>query len=77
MRISVRLFLHLKKYIPTGDGTGDVDVPNGATVEAVLDQLGVPREMKKIILADGRHAVPSQPLREGQTLTVYPPLDGG
>ena len=31
----------------------------------------------KVILADGRLRDPAEPLAEGQTLTVYPPLEGG
>ena len=77
MRIRVELFLHLTKHAPSGDSPADLDVPDGATVDSVLTRLGILGRVEKVVLVDGRVRDLSYTLAEGQTLTVFPPLEGG
>ena len=80
MDIQVKLFATLKKYLPPeakGRQVG-LTVPEGATVIEVLDQLGVPRGLAKLIVIDGVvHQKPDMMLRAGNVLSVFPAIAGG
>ena len=79
MEIRVELFLRFRDFAPAGsrEGRGRLEVPEGATPADVLALLRIPPEARKVVLVDGRLQPPSTPLRGGQTLTVFPPLEGG
>ena len=77
MRIRVELFLHLAKHAPSGETPAQLDVPDGATVDSVLTRLGILGRVEKVVLVDGRVRDRSYALADGQTLTVFPPLEGG
>ena len=79
MDINVRLFATLTKHLPPGsDGrTAQISVPEGTTVEEVLDRLGVPRELTKLLMVDGVHRGADTVLQAGNVLSVFPPIAGG
>ncbi len=84
MRITLKLFATLEKYLPTNRGGHNeavVDVPDGASGWDVLRQFGVPREEVHMALVDGLYLAPEElesvKLKEGQTLAVWPPVAGG
>lgn len=79
MQILVELFLHLKAFAPTPTdlGPAPIEVPDGATARDVLGLLGVPETAEKVVLVDGLLRDPGEGLRAGETLTVFPPLNGG
>jgi sulfur carrier protein ThiS len=79
MTIQVALFAALSKYLPAGaqNRRAVLEVQEGATVRDVLNRLGVPPELPKILLVEGRRAPETTVLADGQTLTVFPPLAGG
>lgn len=79
MRISVRLFATLQRYLPPpkpGEAT-EVDVPDGTTVAGLIDKLSVPMEQVKIVMINGIHAREDQVLREGDRVGIFPPIAGG
>ena len=79
MDIEVRLFSLLSKYLPEG-ATGRsirLTVPEGTTVSQVLDQLGVPLGLSKLIFINGVHSKPDTVLGNGNVLGVFPPIAGG
>ena len=78
MRITIKLFAVLRSYLKTEDGgVGTLDVPGGATVEEVLAGLGLPEKMPKIVQINGEQKSLSDPLAEGDILSVFPPMAGG
>jgi len=84
MRITLKLFATLEKYLPAarkGHNEAEMDVPEGVSVADVLDRLGVPREEVHLVLVDGRFvpvdALEEVRLEEGQALAVWPPVAGG
>jgi molybdopterin converting factor small subunit len=79
MKIEVALYATLSKYLPPSaqNRKAVIDVRDGATVEEVLRQLGIPREHPNILLVDGKQASEGAALQDGQTLAVFPPLAGG
>jgi sulfur carrier protein ThiS len=47
------------------------------TVRVLLTALGVPDEVPKIVLVNGQHAMENYVLRNGDIVSVFPPLIGG
>ena len=79
MKVEINLFATLAAYLPVG-GEGNsaiIDVPHGSTVDQVARRLGIPDEMPRIVLVNGRDADPEQSLHDGDALSVFPPLAGG
>ena len=79
MEIQIRLFATLTKYLPPGaDGrTARLTVPDGATVAQVLDQVGIPPGLSKLLMVDGVHRDRETVLEPGCVLSVFPPIAGG
>ncbi len=75
-KIRVRLFFHYQKHGPDGRGDFDLDLEPGATVEQVLDDLGLPQETK-VVLINGRQAESGQVMQTDDLLVVFPPIEGG
>ena len=46
-------------------------------VQDILGKLKIPEEMPKIILVNGVHGKRDQVLKEGDILSVFPPVAGG
>jgi molybdopterin synthase sulfur carrier subunit len=80
MNIEVRLFAQLRKYLPRGSRQGStrVDMPDGATISDALAALGIPAGAAHMTLVNGSHeANLRQQLKDGCTLSVFPPMAGG
>ena len=79
MRVQVKLFASLRKYLPAGHAgdTLPVEVRDGATVRDVIAALGIAPEHTKMVVSNDQQLEPSSPLRDGQELSLFPPLAGG
>ena len=77
MRIQVRLFATLRQYGPPGEEPFPLEVEEGALVGHVLETLGIPAEVQKVILLNGRHAKVDDRVDDGDVLTLFPPVEGG
>jgi len=79
MKIEVALFATLTKHLPPGaqNRRAVIEVKDGSSIRDVLNQLGVPAELPNILLVNGRQAPENTVLKDGETLSVFPPLAGG
>lgn len=79
MKIEVKLFATLAMYLPDEEegNSATVDVPDGTTVGQLMHRLGIPDEMPRITLINGRDAALEQLIHDGDTLSAFPPLAGG
>ena len=79
MRVEVRLFATLERYLPPGShrGVGVVDVPDRSTAADVARLLGIPARLEHVLLVNGQPATADQILADGDALDLYPPLSGG
>ena len=79
MKVHVRLFASLDRYAPSGKKADDhaVTLEGEATVGSLLDRLGVPAGVVKLIFVNGVHATPETVLRPGDRVGVFPPVAGG
>jgi molybdopterin converting factor small subunit len=74
MEIEVRLFASLRKY---ENEKNRIELKAGARVGDFLQKIGIPPSEVAIILVDGRHAAQDQPLRDGETVSLFPAIAGG
>lgn len=74
MQVTVKLFATLRQ------GRFKVetrDYPEGKTIREIIEELAIPEEELALILVNGRDAELEQPLRDGDTLALFPPVGGG
>jgi sulfur carrier protein len=79
MEIEVKLFATLRDYLPKGSGrfSCKMEVDSSTRVQDILSRLKIPEEVPKIILVNGVHGKREQILKEGDVLSVFPPVAGG
>lgn len=88
MEITLKLFATLSDYLPH-ELNGRVrihnqlplEVADGTTVQAVIEQMRLPPRMTHLVLVNGIYIPPparaTHPLRPGDALAVWPPIAGG
>ena len=79
MEIEVKLFASLRDYLPKGSErfSCKMEIGGQTRIQDILVRLGIPEEMPKIILVNGVHGKKEQILKEGDVLSVFPPVAGG
>lgn len=79
MKIQVALYATLSQYLPAGaeNRKATIEVRDTATVRDVLTQLGIPQDLPNILLVNGRQAPEDTVLKDGEVVSVFPPLAGG
>jgi molybdopterin converting factor small subunit len=79
MRLHVALYAGLSGYLPAGgqNRKATIEMPDGVTVLDVKQRLGIPDDLPGILLVNGRQTAPETIMREGDTLSIFPPLAGG
>ena len=83
MIVKVKLFAMLRDRLPPdSDGESmDVELPDGATPQDVIDRLQIPPRMAHLVMIEGRHLLPAEVrerlLQPGEVLAIFPPIAGG
>jgi sulfur carrier protein len=79
MQIEVKLFATLRDYLPKGSDrfSCKMDIDGHTRIQDVLSRLKIPEEMPKIILVNGVHGKNDQVLKEGDVVSIFPPVAGG
>ncbi len=79
MRITIELQQYLDQYSPGDDDQRlfPYEVPDGATVHDVIGKLRIPAELASVIIVSGEPTDDTQALKEGDRLTLIPPIAGG
>jgi molybdopterin converting factor small subunit len=79
MEIEVKLFATLREYLPKGSGqfSYKMEVDGPTRVQDILLRLKIPEQIPKIILINGVHGKKEQALKEGDVLSIFPPVAGG
>lgn len=79
MRVEVRLFATLERYLPA-DADGDrvmLDLPEHGTVADAMARLRVPTDLPVLAVVNGLEADRDTRLRTGDVVAMFPPLAGG
>jgi molybdopterin converting factor small subunit len=79
MEIEVKLFATLRDYLPKGSSrfSCTMEIDGQTRVQDILSRLNIPEEIPKIILINGIHGKKDQFLKEGDVLSIFPPVAGG
>ncbi len=83
MKIDVKLFANLRARMPNGVGRGTLELEDDATLVDLLQKLDIPEELSQMTLINGQHCPPEREwrekkkLKEGDVVSVFPPLAGG
>jgi len=79
MEIEVKLFATLRDYLPKGSSrfSCKMEIEDHARVQDILSRLNIPGDIPKIILINGTHGKKDQQLKNGDVLSIFPPVAGG
>lgn len=79
MTVRVKLHAILRKFLPAdaSDNTAVLELAAGATVSDAIARLGIPPKHARMLVSGDDYLTPDSPLREGQEVSVFPPLAGG
>ncbi len=79
MEIEVKLFATLRDYLPKGSSRFScrMEIDGHTRVQDIVRELRIPDEIPKIILVNGIHGKAEQILKEGDVLSIFPPVAGG
>jgi molybdopterin synthase sulfur carrier subunit len=79
MQVTVKLFASLARFSPGGlPGTPyEIALSESATVQALIDQLGMPPEEIKVSFVNGLIRDLDWVLKQGDEVGIFPPIGGG
>ena len=77
MNVHVSLFANLRDYSPGGEGSFDLRFAAGVIVADLVTALHIPPVVQAVILVNGRRADFDTVLNDGDSVTLFPPMEGG
>jgi len=79
VEIEVKLFATLRDYLPKGSDrfSCKMEIDGNTRIQDILSKLEIPEEIPKIILVNGIHGKKDQVLKEGDVVSIFPPVAGG
>ena len=83
MKITLKLFATLGAHLPSGahENAIDIELPDGTSLNEIIDRYGVPRKMAHLVLVNGIYVAPEDRdagrLTDGDVLAIWPPVAGG
>jgi len=79
MKIMVKLFATFQKQLPEGKGLEGIEteVKEGTTLKDIYNIFKLPENIQKITLVDGKHQKETYQVKEGETISIFPPIAGG
>jgi molybdopterin converting factor small subunit len=73
--IQIKLFANLQKFMPAS--AENYAIEGGITVCTLLQQLGIPQDMIKLVFIGNVRAELTSILKGGERVGVFPPVGGG
>ena len=77
MVVYVKLNALLRKYAPRGEAAFSLRMAEGATIEDLIAQVGIPPTEVGFATVNLRHTPRSRILVEGDQVMLFPQLTGG
>lgn len=77
MRIKIKTYGLLRKYIPEEVNPYEMEVKEGTTVSEILNILKIPNEYVPVVTAGGKKVDMSYLIKDGDELTLLPIMGGG
>lgn len=68
-----------RNYLPTGSGLFSFrsSFDGEKTVGMIIEELGLPRDIPKIIIVGTLQVNPDYVIRDGDVVSIFPPVGGG
>jgi len=79
MQVEVRLYAGMRAYAPhlSISQSLTIEVPEGASGQDLVHVLGIPDEVPKILVINGRKEDLRHLLKEGDRIGIFSPVGGG
>jgi molybdopterin converting factor small subunit len=77
MKVHVRLYANLRQYSPRSEGSFDLNLPFGSAMKNLTEALDIPPSVGLVMLVNGRRATAETRLAPLDTVTLFPPMEGG
>lgn len=79
MKVKVKLFASLRKYIPELDlgESLDVSMESGSSIAQLYEQLGIPEDEVKLAFVNGQYRKSEYVLSDEDEIGIFPPIGGG
>ena len=83
VQITFKLFASLGEYLPAGSVSNatKIEIEDQTSVVDVIETYNIPSDLVHLVLLNGVYLHPEERLRatfkEGDTLTIFPPVAGG
>ncbi len=74
MKITVKLFATLRDF---GPKYSEIEFPENVKLKDIRDYFNIPDDMPLIRLVNGEFANDDYPLKDGDTVSLFPPIAGG
>jgi len=77
MNVTVKLFGNLRRHLPPGQEAIALSLAPGTSLEAAMQQLGVPDGEVGLAAVNGEAVPETSVLRDGDRLELFAPMGGG
>ncbi len=78
MEIEVRLFATFREYLPPGaESSFKKKLEKETAVQRIADEISLPGDMPKIFIVNGNVVTGEYLLRDGDVVSIFPPVAGG
>lgn len=75
IHIDLKLFVTLSKYLPKNHQVHGIQ--EGTTIEQLIRDLGIPRDIVKLIFVNGKKENSDYCLQNQDRVGLFPPVGGG
>ncbi|MGB5708390.1 MAG: MoaD/ThiS family protein [Arenicellales bacterium] len=82
MQIELKLFSSLMEYLPANaeGNTLELNLSGTTSCHALIDRYKIPRDIVQVVMVNGEFVPPEQretPLTSGDTVSIWPAIQGG
>jgi molybdopterin converting factor small subunit len=84
MRVHLRLFASLRERLPDAErGRATLELAEGSSLLDLIESLEIPDRQAQMVLVNGEQAPrraearSAVPLKDGDTVAIFPPVAGG
>jgi sulfur-carrier protein len=77
--VRVKAFATLTQHLPDAmpGQPMEINLPASATIQMLVEQIGLPRGEVKVVFVNGRARPPDWELADGDEIGIFPPVGGG
>ena len=77
MEVTVKLYNRLRDYAPDEKNVFSIRLPEGASVNALLQRLNIPASVQRTLLVNGQRVDENATLSTGDEVVMMSLIEGG